>query len=438
MAQWMNDVCGAFQYKGWYHLFYQFGPFHDDAPRLVGWGHARSRDLVHWEILPEAVYPDPGCGELLYGSGSAVVTELGIPTLFYAWTPDGVWEGRGKREQRAALPVDDELMKWRKFEIGLRPGECGVPADIRGSWADMFVFRADGRTFATFKAADGLLCEARNPELTRWQAVGRIDGIEGECPNFFPLEGKFVLLESTYPISYQIGRFESDALKFVPESPRRTLDYGYGPEKPHNLARGIYGTTVTTDESGRTLFLGWVSGFESGRGWNGCMGLPRELTIDTDGYLIQTAVGELKQLRGEHTVVKELTLTGDSRALEEASGDTLELKATFRPTDARASGLRLSRGKDGTRDIVIVSRGSDLDVAGTVVPRVCDHANDPIELHIFLDRSVLEVFINGGRQTVTKVVQAELPEAQVALFADKGSATFHEVDVWRLKPVWPQ
>ena len=75
----MNDVCGAFQYKGWYHLFYQFGPFHDDAPRLVGWGHARSRDLVHWEILPEAGYPDPGCGELLYGSGSAVVTELGYP-----------------------------------------------------------------------------------------------------------------------------------------------------------------------------------------------------------------------------------------------------------------------------------------------------------------------------------------------------------------------
>ena len=167
------------------------------------------------------------------------------------------------------------------------------------------------------------------------------------------------------------------------------------------------------------------------------MGLPRELTIDADGYLIQTAVGELKQLRGEHTVVKALTLTRDSRALEEASGDTLEIRATFHKAGIGAAGVRLSRGTEGCQDIVIAAQANYLDVAGTVVSGVCDNADDPIELHIFLDRSVLEVFINSGRQTVTKVVQVEPAEVGLVLFADKGSAAFHQVDVWRMKPVWP-
>ena len=434
----MNDVCAAFKHKEWYHIFYQFGPFHDHNTKLIGWGHARSRDLVYWEILPEAIWPVPNKGEICYASGSAMVTDAGIPVLFFAWTPDGVWEGKGKREQRAALPVDEELREWRTVEIGLKAGSNGVPEDIKGSWADMFVFRSGSRIFATFKSAGGLLCEARNSELTDWHVTGRIEGIDGECPNFFPLDGKYVLLQSTYPISYQIGGFDADLFRFIPDGPRRTMDYGYGPKQPDNFSRGIYGTTVTTDETGRTLLLGWVSGFRPGRGWNGCMSLPRKLTIDIDGYLIQEPAAELTKLRREHSQSDEIIVMNDFHAVDGVTGDTLEIRIAIRPGSANACGLRLSRGNEITPDVEITVREDELDVAGTAVPGVLDAVTGQVTLHVFFDRSVLEVFINGGRQTVTKVVQAEPTEARLFVFAEGGSSVFSQIDVWELASIWPK
>lgn len=434
-ANWMNDVCAAFVHSGWYHIFYQSTPLQDTAPMDYGWGHARSRDLVSWEILPEALIPDRDKGEFGYGSGSAMLTDDGEPVLYFAWTPVGVWEKRAKREQRAALPLDEGLINWRKVEIGMKPGENGVPADIPGSWADMFVFRAEGRVFAVFKASDGLLCEARNPELTDWQAVGRIEGISGECPNLFPLDGKFVLLQSTYPISYQIGKFDAAAFRFIPHTPHRTMDCGYGPEKPHNHARGIYGTTITTDENGRTLLFGWVSGFQPGRGWNGCAGLPRELTIDAEGYLIQMPARELRRLRGAHMPWETFRLEDASRELTESAGGTWEIKVAVRPDGCGNCGLRLARGQDRVADILIDLDGDVLNVAGTELPDVLGE-DRVVDLHLFLDRSVLEVFVNGGRQTVTKVVQAEPVEVQPQVFAEGGPAEFGGLDAWRVDSIW--
>jgi len=435
-ANWMNDVCAAFVHSGWYHIFYQFTPLQDNAPKDYGWGHARSRDLVSWEILPEALIPDRDKGEFGYASGSAILTDDGDPVLFFAWTPVGVWENTAKREQRAALSVDEELLEWRTVEIGLKPGENGVPADIPGSWADMYVFRADGRVFAVFKSSDGLLCEARNRELTDWHAVGRIEGISGECPNFFPLDGKYVLLQSTYPISYQIGDFDAAAFRFVPDTPNRTMDYGYGLEQPHNHARGIYGTTTTTDETGRTLLFGWVSGFEPGRGWNGCMGLPRELSIDSEGFLIQTPARELSCLRGARTSLETFRLEDASRELSESSGGTWEIKVAIRPADSGRCGLRLLRGDHHVSDILIDLQGDTLNAAGTEVPGAVGEDRRFVDLQVFLDRSVLEVFVNGGRQTVTKVVQAEPVKVRPTVFAEGGMAEFSRLEAWRVDSIW--
>ena len=238
-----------------------------------------------------------------------------------------------------------------------------------------------------------------------------------------------------YPISYQIEELDAAAFRFIPHTPHRTMDYGYGPEKPHNHARGIYGTTITTDETGRTLLFGWVSGFQTGRGWNGCAGLPRELTIDAEGYLIQMPVRELRRLRGAHTPLETFRLEDASRELTESAGATWEIKVAVRPDGCGNCGLRLARGVDRAADVVIDLDGDTLNVAGTEVPDVLgeDHA---VDLHLFLDRSVLEVFVNGGRQTVTKVVQAEPVEVQPQVFAEGGPAEFGGLDAWQVDSIW--
>jgi sucrose-6-phosphate hydrolase SacC (GH32 family) len=131
-AQWMNDICGALWHEGWYHIFYQFNPFADRCDWScvnACWGHARSRDLVHWEQLPIAVAPSLEEGNYQCVSGCATLRADGTPMLFYGHTPlprpDGT---RPPRQQWAALPLDPELRTWCTLDIGLAPGSLSSPA----------------------------------------------------------------------------------------------------------------------------------------------------------------------------------------------------------------------------------------------------------------------------------------------------------------------
>ena len=446
-AQWMNDVCAAFFYEGWYHIFFQFNPWSDEC-RSCGWGHARSRDLVYWEFLPPALLPSEATGDKGNASGSAAFNAHGTPVLFFGWTPIE-YPGR-PREQWAAVPVDKELIHWRRIDIGLAPGKSGVPAEIDPIWTDMFVFRAEDRCFAVFKSSDGLLCEAQNERLTAWKAVGRIDGVEGECPNLFPLQDRYVLIRSTYPISYQVGNFDAESKQFhVKNGESHVLDYAYGSERPGewvlnhhrprsmNFHRGLYGTTAFNDPDGRCILLGWVSGFKSGRGWNGCMSLPRVLSLTDEDKLVSAPLPELAKLRvGNGTSVENLVLRDETRHIQEVQGDTLEVLAEIAPRDARAWGLKLAAPSSKDASLTIRGEGDWLNVGGTEVPGIRFGEDGTVKLHLFFDRSVLEVFINDGIQSVTRVVYPAERGLSVHLFAECGTAIVKSMKVWEIKSIW--
>ena len=445
-AQWMNDVHGAFHYRGWYHVFFQFLPWSDDITEVksagIGWGHARSRDLVHWQFLPPALLPRPEDNARSLASGSSWMRADGVPMLFYTHTPVGFPER--KREPRGALPVDDELLTWRTVGLGLAPGHSGVPAGIPSIWADIYLFGHGRRVFATFKQSDGLVCEAQNEALTEWRAVGHLGGtasiaadeggVAGECPNVFTLQGRSVLIRSTYPISYLLGDFDPDAVAFTPDGPPRILDYGYGGTvQPALHARGLYGTTAFVDPAGRTVLAGWVSGFAKGRGWNGCMSLPRVLSMDGN-RLIQTPLPELRRLRRRHTRVENVAIGDGVRLIPEARGKALEIAAELAPRDAAGCGLRVRCRADGSGGLAIRYTRGALDVAGTRVPLQLT-AGDTLRLHLFLDHSVMEAFIQDGAAAVTRVDYPPEDDVSVALFADGGPATAISLDAWKVTSI---
>ena len=95
--------------------------------------------------------------------------------LFFTHTP--IDFPKKKREAWGALPADDDLITWRRIDIGLAPGRSGIPVTIGAAWADMFVFRRGDRVFATFKQSDGLVCEAENQQLTSWKTIGNLGGM---------------------------------------------------------------------------------------------------------------------------------------------------------------------------------------------------------------------------------------------------------------------
>ena len=465
-AQWMNDVHGAFHHRGWYHVFFQFLPWTDDLTEAkaagIGWGHARSRDLVHWEFLPPpALLPRTEDNARALASGSSWVRADGVPMLFYTHTPVGFPEQ--KREPRGALPVDEDLLTWRTVDLGLTPGNSGVPAGIPAIWADIYLFGHGDRVFATFKQSDGLVCEAQNEELTEWRAVGHLggtgsiaaaeEGVAGECPNVFTLQERYVLIRSTYPISYQLGAFDPDAVTFTADRPPRILDYGYGgDEQPAPHSRGLYGTTAFAEPGGepggepgsepgseprrrhgRTVLAGWVSGFKAGRGWRGCMSLPRVLSID-GGRLMQTPLPELSRLRRRHTRVGHLQLGGGARLIPEVRGKALEIVAELAPREAASCGLRVRCRDDGSGGLAIRYTPGTLDVAGTSVPLQLA-AGDTLRLHLFLDHSVMELFVQDGSASVTRVNYPPEQDVAVALFADGGTAAAISLDAWEMAAI---
>ncbi|MCX6997351.1 MAG: glycoside hydrolase family 32 protein [Kiritimatiellaeota bacterium] len=440
-ARWMNDICGAIFYKGYHHIFYQNNPYSDDQYGW-GWGHARSKDLVHWEELPFALVPMKHRGELRCNSGCVTLDGNGRPMIFYTFVPQN---GRAKRTQWAALPLDDELFEWCRVGDGplMEIGKNGVSTDkaeVHPSWSDPYVFKSEGRTFVTFKKVRGMVCEAQNQALTEWKAIGRMDGVEGECPNVVKMGNKWVIIRSTNPMSYLTGdlALKGNDIRFDADGPPRTLDHGFGltPPKDRGLLRGLYGTSTYEDDRGRTILLGWISGFKTGRGWNGCMSLPRMLTLDASRQVLQTPAPELETLRQEHTQVAGLTLANEFKTIEGAQGKQLELVAEFIPDSAAAFGLKLRSSRDGQRAITLRYADGTLNVAGTAVPLKPAAERPTLKLHVFLDRSVLEVFINDGQAAVTRVEYPDEDDLAVGVFAENGKATLKSLDVWRMKAIW--
>lgn len=438
-SQWMNDICGAIYYNGYYHIFYQYNPFSGDhwGEAYSLWGHARSADLVRWEDLPWALLPMKDRGERRCNSGCVTLDGDGRPMIFYTFVPDTKDATQlGKREHWGAVPLDDNLIRWRrvKDEPLMAAGMNSVPDSVNGGWSDPFVFKSAGRTFVTFKSCDGLVCEAQDKALTQWKYAGKMAGVSGECPNFFPLQDKWILIRSTHPISYIAGDFDARAITFARNGGEGSMDYGFGKNPPKDRAwtRGLYGTNAFADKDGRRILLGWICGFKPNRGWNGCMSLPRILTLDKDQRLIQTPAPELKKLRRRHLRVENLTIANESKIIAGARGDTLEIIAEFICADTGAFGLKVRCSADGQDAVTLRYAGGILNVAGTEVPIEQGEGGKTLKLHIFLDKSVMEVFINQGRSSVTRVNYPGQKDLGVAAFSENGAVTLKSLDLWQM------
>jgi beta-fructofuranosidase len=106
------------------------------------------------------------------------------------------------------------------------------------------------------------------------------------------------------------------------------------------------------------------------------------------------------------------------------------------PGDATAFGLKLRSSGDGSNAITLRYSGGTLNVAGTEVPVNVGDGTKLLKLHIFLDRTVMEVFINDGRQAVTRVEYPGEEDLGIAVFAEGGKATLKSLDVWQIKSIW--
>lgn len=452
-ANWMNDPNGTIHVDGYYHLFYQHNPY-GDAWGHMHWGHTRSRDLVSWEHLPIALWPSERSGEQHVFSGCAAVNGSDQLMLFYT----SVGPGR-PNEQWAALPIGDDLRSWRKHPANpLITTTMPDGTTFGPGMRDPFIFHHEGRTFLVVGADTETeavipIFEARDASLSDWEYKGILwrapkSEIEfPECPNFFPLGEKFVLLLSPYrPVEYRVGTFDPEALTFTPETMGRV-----------DQSDQFYASNVATTPDGRTILFGWVRGFPGGRGWNGCLAIPRELSIGPDGHLRQWPVRERRHtglvhrplsgetgaaiIRGKDAAILSESVTDASVPLDGLDLEAFELTAELPPAAGESGpgrfGLRLE-GADGEEIATIGYHAEDgtIDVAGTPVAVDGIGPDSPLVLHAYVDRSVLEVFVDD-RTVVTRVLPYRGGPITPVVFSEGGTLSGASLICFELLPVWP-
>ncbi len=457
-ANWMNDPNGLIQWKDQYHLFYQYnpnGPYHG----TVHWGHAVSTDLVRWAHLPIALAPTPdGPDEDGCYSGCAV-DNRGVPTLIYTGIRHDGQDGY--RQSQCIAIGEDDLCTWRKY-----PGNPVIAAPPEGlevlGFRDPCVWREGdawygvigsgiagvGGTALLYRSADLLQWDYLHPLYVRDAALtdSAWTGTMWECPQFFPLGDRHVLMVSvwdrgvTHHTAYFVGSYVDHV--FTPHLLRR-----------FDLGADYYAPATLRDERGRRLIWGWSwegRGRDAQRaaGWAGVMSLPRVLTLAPDGGLGVAPAPEIEALRGQHYRRTDIALTSASAdLLPEVRGECLEIAVEFDLGwgDATDLGLlvRCSPGREeytriayerATGRLLVDRERASLDRSahgGVHGGALALAPGEPLRLQVFLDRSIVEVYANG-RACLTERIYPSRPDSLgIDLFA-RGGVIVTTLDVWEL------
>ncbi len=435
-AQWVNDPNGPIFHKGFYHLFYQLTPDSDESG-IKYWGHARSRDLAKWETLPIALAPSNDRGEESIWSGCCAINGAGQPMIFYTSIASG--KSPLDHAEQWAATGDDDLMRWQKSPANPVLSEALHGGKKVYDWRDPFIFQDKKRTFMVLggslnesKGGQAVvnIYEAEDASLTRWKHRGVLfqlpdaEARTAECPNFFKLGDEWVLFVSPYgKVQYFVGEFDAETCRFRPRT-RGLLDHG----------PNFYAPNTMLVPDGRRLVWGWVNGFLGGRGWNGCLSLPRELSFSRDGQLLQKPAPQLSKLRGDSVSWRNTRLGGENKSFPLPAGNTLEIEAEIDLQTASSVRLEI-KSANKPPQVVMSFNGLELQVLDAKSPLTLAKGVRKLKLRIFLDRSVLEVFANET-VCITKTIAPIEADALLEIRAEGGGAVAKRIQAWPMKTIW--
>lgn len=424
------------------------------------WGHAVSRDLINWRHLPIALYPDE---HGMIFSGSTVVdwnntAGFGEEVLAAVYTCH-----KDYQETQNLAYSTDRGRSWTKYA-----GNPVIPHPVPLSdCRDPKVFWSNDLWVMALAAKDRVLFYT-SPNLKQWEFSGSFGSGYGstsgvwETPDLFQLpidggsESRWVLMVGVGDgasaggsgTQYFIGDF--DGKSFVSKNPKNTVlwaDFG-----------ADYYAAQSWNESpnGRRIMLGWLSNWQyaavtPSEAWRGMFSLPRQmsLTRTADGIrLAQRPIVELQALRGERNHWQDGIINPEENLLAGIRGECLEILAEFElDGHATACGLRVRVGKEEQTTIGYAIRQQTLffdrtrsgksdfyaGFAARHTAQLAPHGKR-VSLHIFVDRSSVEVFANDGLVTFCEIIFPSASSQGLELFVEGGSVKLGQLDIYHLKP----
>ena len=375
------------------------------------------------------------------------MNNAGLPTAVYTGVGS---KGYGQQSQCIATS-EDGLLTWQKYSGN--PILSEIPAISRQEYdlRDPMIWREDDTWYmllaSRIKDVGGSVFLYRSHDLYQWEFLHPLltgsyakDGCVWECPSFFRLGDKWVLIVAgkgrriPFTVFYFIGEYAEQQFRVESSG---TLDHAY-----------FYAPFTMEDARGRRLLWAWLREGRSedahvAAGWAGCHSIPRELSL-RDGKLITRPVAELEQLRDSPTMMRDMRLDGGEHELEiESLTLDIELEIEAEGT----VGMALACAPDGSEEtrlsydpvnqLLSVNRErASLDDSQEAFANEAPHALAPgetLQLRILLDGSVLEVIANGRASICSRIYPTRADSRGLRLF---GQGLVKMLSIWQMRSIW--
>ena len=491
-AVWMNEPHSPFYYKGKYHVFYQHNP---SGPywSQIRWAHIVSDDMIHWEYVKDAVVPTKGiCPEGVW-TGGACIGPDGTPWLaITAGTNTTGWSGQNVAFAHAADPDDPYLTDWIVEDKVAITQPSDDSQGERDQFRDPFVWYDDGVYYmmvsTSIPGRGGSANVYTSTDMREWQSRGYLyecdynlypeQGAHWECVVMLPIstkdgsQTKYILFDCpqytvdgyTVECYYWIGTFDKNTCRFIPDDHKpRLFDMGRGVYTGQNgfcfLTDEDVAAGKTDYEQGRTVIYAIAQGKDAGTaqnenaGWAHNFAIPLELWLSDDGNeVIREPIKELESVRQEtlYSYEGEGKSAGEINAeISSIRGDLLEIRAKFTldpSAEAYAGGISV-RYNPNTVDLMTERTDINFTNTGVFIERNKSSLLDYVSkqpshnwgnvsreysVTILLDRSMLEVYVNGVMSFTTRIYPKYGDSDYLRIIDENSGIRFKSLQIYRM------
>jgi len=451
---WMNDPNGPIFWNGLYHMFFQYNP-NAAVWGDMHWNHAVSEDMIHWRHLLVALAPTPGWDDADGCFTGSAVNDNGVATILYTGVKTAAPKRATLRDgnhnfrevQCLATSTDPQLRTWDKWkEPVIQPPDDPQLTGFR----DPFLWQ-DGATWylgvasGQFKVGGRVLLY-RSKDLRNWEYLHPLasghwtekentnpvdSGEMWECPDFFQLGKKHVLLYSTAGrVIWETGELDPKELVFHPEK-RGVLDHG-----------AYYAQKTQLDAKGNRILWGWIPEKRPdseliAAGWAGCMALPRVLTLGSNDELSMQVAPQAYMLRATAFIQSEQDAQaapvipspqeiGIDGLCGEIYWTTTRTRCTFTLEDKSGSWLSIELVPKGSHAVVINVNGKAVEVGWGDM-----HL---FEFHLYVDGSVAELLCDRKHAFTMRVYRQTNGPLRFRSSEDL-KTSFYALQAWQLQPI---
>lgn len=461
-CSWMNDPNGLIYYKGWYHVFYQYHPDSCDWGSMH-WGHAVSKDMLHWKDLPIALYPDQPYDRHEKGgcfSGSAVEKDGNLYCFYTSTTIKNE-----KVIQTQSLAMSEDGVHFRKYENN--PVIASAPDGIECDFRDPKVLKAGDAWYMVTGASAGGACKAdsegrillyKSCDLLHWDFAGtllksrEILGTMPECPDLFCLDGKWVLTcspimnaENTQSV-YCVGEVDFEKCEFHVEK-TGAMDLGFDYYAPQSFL----------DKNGNRIVMAWANEWDwmpwfrgwgptDRENWRGTFSVPRKARLDSDGNLLLSPIDELISLQGETAVYENYLIEKRKKFIPLSHPYSYRLHMNLKVPEDKKEGIEVGIFAGEDRYVSL-----QIDFADNLLTFCDENAGNcyggkrtanisvidgKMDLVLLVDHSIIEIFVNDGKHCISCNVYPEKDQTGLWMKSFEKELRLEKLEISGMESVW--